>query len=283
MNSNKIQERQNEEKSLKVQYAARTCFNCAEKYNHWAWVACLVSAFSIFLPSSWSMYITNGIPFIADIAAVIFSGVTFHKVKWASKLRKYFDSYVLGTNLNQFSETVLREIREETEKIYLRNQSDAAVQMPNTGKDSPPGVRDWYVFSGFYEGIEAQFECQRQNTWWNEKMFKKRMIMTSVAIVLVGLVFLLLTLNSNMLNIILCSAGIIIKIFERLVENYRYISTSRLIDGAQKIVEVHPTEEGIIQLQSYIDQRRSINVLEIGWLHKKYANKISKIYEILTS
>ena len=54
INSNDIQERQNSEFALKVQYAARMCFNSAEKYNHLTWIACLVSAFSVFFPSGMS-------------------------------------------------------------------------------------------------------------------------------------------------------------------------------------------------------------------------------------
>ena len=69
-----------------------------------------MSAFSVFLPNSWSMYIINGIPCVADIFAFVFSLITSYQVNWASKLRKFFDSYVLDIQLNQFSETELREI-----------------------------------------------------------------------------------------------------------------------------------------------------------------------------
>lgn len=53
MNSSLITKRQNEDFSLKVQYAARVCFNKAELYNEWSWLACLVSAFSVLIPSTW--------------------------------------------------------------------------------------------------------------------------------------------------------------------------------------------------------------------------------------
>ena len=231
MNSNIIQERQNDEALLKIQYAARVSFNSAEKFNHFAWIACIVSAFSIFLPSGWPMCIINGIPFIADIFAFLFSIVTSWKVKQASTLRKYFDSYVLDIQLNQFSETELRKIREQTEKIYLKSPINAAIQMSNTGSDSPPGVRNWYTFSEFYDGLDAQFECQRQNTWWNSKMVMIRTIATVVVLFVVGGIFIALLLSNNILNILLCSAGILIKICERIIENWRYLCISRQIDG----------------------------------------------------
>ena len=283
MNSNVIQERQNEETSLKVQYAARMCFNSAEKYNHLAWIACLISAFSFFLPNSWPVYIINGIPGIADIFAFVFSVITAYQVNCASTLRKYFDSYVLNIQLNQFSETELREIREKAEKIYLRNPNKATIQMANTGNDSPPGVRNWYVFSKFYDGINAQFECQRQNTWWNSKMVTVRIIATVLMLILVGGIFLVFLMHNSILNILLCSAGILIKMCERVIENWRYFHISHQIEGSQQTLESHPTEEGIEKLQNLIDERRSINVLELGWFHNKFANRFSKLYENIVS
>lgn len=283
MNSNIIQERQNDEALLKVQYAARVSFNSAEKFNHFAWIACIVSAFSVFLPSSWPMYIINGIPCVADMFAFLFSIITSRKVDQASTLRKYFDSYVLDIQLNQFSESELRKIREQTEKIYLKSPVNAAVQMSNAGSDSPPGVRNWYTFSEFYDGLDAQFECQRQNTWWNSKMVMVRTIATVVLLFVVGSIFITLLLSNNTLNILLCSAGILIKICERVIENWRYLCISRQIDGSQQTIEVHPTKEGIEKLQSLIDERRAINVLELGWFHNKLANKLSKLYERVVS
>lgn len=229
------------------------------------------------------MYIINGIPCVADIFAFVFSLITSYQVNWASKLRKFFDSYVLDIQLNQFSETELREIREQTEKIYIRNPTYAATQMANTGKDSPSGVRNWYVFSKFYHGINAQFECQRQNTWWNSKMVTVRIITTVFIFILVGSVFFFLLLNNSIINVLLCSAGILIKICERVIENWRYARVSRLIDGSQQTIEVHPTAEGIEQLQNLIDKRRSINVLELGWLYNRLANKLTKLYENIIS
>lgn len=279
INSNDIQERQNNEFALKVQYAARMCFNSAEKYNHLTWIACLVSAFSVFFPSGWPMYIINGIPGVADAMALVFGRITSQKVSQASMLRKYFDSYVLDIQVDQFSESELRKIREQTERIYENNLLDGTTQITNTGYDSPPGVRDWYVFQKDYEGIDAQFECQRQNTWWNSNMVKTRIITTALGLTLISSIFLFFLTNNSILNVLLCSVGIIGRVCERLIENWKYFRISRLIEGAQQAIEVHPTAEGVKKLQNLIDERRSINVLEFGYFHKKLANKLSGLYK----
>lgn len=281
INSNDIQERQNSEFALKVQYTARMCFNSAEKYNHLTWIACLVSAFSVLFPYSWPRYIINGIPGVADAIALVFGRITSQRVRQAAMLRKYFDSYVLDIQVDQFSESELRKIREQVETVYKNNLLDGTIQIANTGYDSPPGVRDWYVFQKVYEGINAQFECQRQNTWWNPHMAKIRIIITAIVIVmiLISSIFWVFQMNDSILNILLCYVGIISRICERLSENLKYFRISHLIEGAQQAIEVHPTKEGVEKLQSLIDERRSINVLELGYFHKKLANKLSKLYE----
>ena len=50
-------------------------------------------------------------------------------------LRKYFDSYVLDIQVDQFSESELRKIREQTERIYENNLLDGTTQITNTGYD----------------------------------------------------------------------------------------------------------------------------------------------------
>lgn len=277
--SGEIQSRQNDEKLLKIQYAARENYNFAEKLNHFAWLLCLVSAFSIFLPDNCSKIASYGIPFVADIAALFLILLVNHKVKTAANLRRYFDSYVLDIFPNQFAETELRKLKEVAEKEYSRNPQKAKVQMANTGKDSPPGVHEWYVFAEPFIGIMAQFECQRQNTWWNSKMSHHRLTASICAVVLVGICFLLLLINNNVVSTILCSAGLIIKIIERIIENWQYISVSKEITGSQKTIERQPTAGGIEELQILIDKRREIDVLELNWIHKKNANRFSKLYE----
>lgn len=239
----------------------------------------MVSAFSFFLPDSWPAFVLYGVPFAADLVALCLILLINHNVKIAAKLRKYFDAYVLNICPNRFSKAERREIKEITEKAYSKNCKKAEIQMANTGKDSPPGVREWYVFPEQYIGITAQLECQRQNSWWNSKMLHKRLVITICTAVLVGTIFLFLVENNNILITILCSAGLIIKTVERLIENGKYIKVSVEIDGAMQAIEMHPTEEGIKAIQNLIDKRRSIVVLELNSFHKKSANTLSEAYE----
>mgnify|MGYP001082680693 CR=1 FL=1 len=210
MNSKEIYSRQNQDKFLKIQYAARVNYNSAEKFNKYAWLLCLTSAFSIFLPRTWHEYILNGIPFAADLLAMICCLVACNKVKWGATFRKYFDAYVLDISTNQFSENEVREIVEKSEKIFLKSPEIGRVQISNTGHDIPPGVKDWYEFPELLDGIKAQFECQRQNIWWNKKMSKMRILATVCLGIVTTSVFMLLiyATSNSMLSILLCCGGI---------------------------------------------------------------------------
>lgn len=96
-------------------------------------------------------------------------------------------------------------------------------------------------------------------------MVKTRIITTALGLTLISSIFLFFLTNNSILNVLLCSVGIIGRVCERLIENWKYFRISRLIEGAQQAIEVHPTTEGVAKLQNLIDARRSINVLEFGY------------------
>lgn len=280
MNSSKIQETQNEICFLKIQYAAHVSYNTAEKYNFLAWCACIISAFSIFLPSALHESILNGIPFLFNFVAVVFYIITCNNVKWGARLRKYFDAKVIGINPNQFSKSEEQNIIEKAEILFSQHHSDGLIQVGNTGRDNPPGVKDWYEFTKPLDGVDAQFECQRQNVWWNKKMTLCRIPISIIIGICISIVFLFVmqAINRSVLNTLLCSGGIILKICERACENIKYMRVSNRIDGSKETIEVKPEREHIEQLQLLIDERRVINVLESNSVHKKIAAKLSALY-----
>lgn len=225
MSSLEIQKRQNEMRFLKIQYAARVCFNAAEKYNHFAWFACIVSAFSIFLPNTWHTFILNGVPFVFDFVAAIFYALTRKNVCLGARLRKYFDANVIGINPGQFSKSEEQSVIEKAESVFSMHPYDGLIQTSNTGHDTPPGVKDWYEFSTPLNAVDAQFECQKQNIWWNKKMSRRKIPITLLAgiCVIAAFGFSMHILNRSVLNTFLCSSGIVLKILERLYENIKYI------------------------------------------------------------
>lgn len=88
--------------------------------------------------------------------------------------------------------------------------------------------------------------------------------------------FFILAVQNEFIKTLLCSAGLLIKLIERVVDSRKYRVLSIKIDGAQQTLEAHLTIEGIEQLQTLIDERRATNILGINFLHKKFANRLTK-------
>lgn len=283
MNSCNIVERQNDRFMLKVQYAARHCYNVAEKQNYFVWLFCLISAFSIFLPAGMPEYLSLVVPFSADIVAWVLMILVNKNVQKAADLRRYFDAYSIDINAGQYSESEKRRLAELAGKVYSKNSKAVELQMRNTGNDNPPGVHDWYMFSKQYDGLETKFECQRQNTWWDKELFPIKYAVTLIALGLIAAIFIILAVQNDFFKTLLCSAGLLIKLVERVVDNRRYRILSIKIDGAQQTLEAHLTIEGVEQLQTLIDERRAVNILGINFLHHIRANKLTKKYDSISN
>lgn len=177
----------------------------------------MLSAFFIFLPDDLHKGIYILIPFVLDFVALLVMILLRSKINNAACLRKYFDSYVLNIGYGNLKKSEKRKLKEIAKKEYNKNPKKAKIQMSNTGKDLPPGVRDWYVFSESFNGKFARFECQCQNIWWNSKMLQKRLIITICIAILVGCAFCILAINKGLLISAICSSGLVVKIIEQLI------------------------------------------------------------------
>ena len=85
-------------------------------------------------------------------------------------------------------------------------------------------------------------------------------------------------LDRSIFTTFLCSSGLLLKVLERLYENIKYIQVSLQIDGSKETIEIKPEERYVEHLQSLIDKRREINVLELNSIHKRVAAKLSALY-----
>ncbi len=281
INSQIISNRQNEDLLLKIQYASRRYFNSAEKINYVSWGLCIASAVMIFVPDSASKVISMGIPALLEVFAFIIACIFNRMLKNAAALRNYFDSHVLMICEDKYTDIRKQKLREIALNAYHKHKKEADINIHNTGRDKPPGVKDWYEFKNTAADIQAQFECQKQNIWWNKKMVKNRMIILPIIwFILISLfVAMFVLFKSDVLSIIVCAIGIIVKIAERIFEHYHYHEISIKIEAIQSHAERELTTEVIKELQELIDERREIPVLEINIIHKLKAKQYTSSYE----
>lgn len=284
INSQIINNRQNENLLLKIQYASRRYFNSAETVNYVSWLLCIVSAIMIFVPDSASKIISLGIPALLEALAFITAYVFNNKLKNAASLRNYFDSYVLMIGEDSYTDISKQKLREIALTAYNKHKKEADIHIHNTGRDKPPGVRNWYEFKNTVADLQAQFECQKQNIWWNKKMVKNRMIILPIILFILTSFFvaMFVLFKSDALSIIVCAIGIILKVIERIIEHYSYHKISIKIEAIQNHAERELTDETVKELQELINERREIPVLEINIIHKLKAKQYSSSYEETT-
>ena len=281
MNSSEIEKRQNEDRMLRYQYASRRYFNRAEKLNDLVWVMCINSWLVIFLPDIPNTEIlVIVISAFADTVAVIFSGIMANYIASASSLRRYFDAYVLGINIEQFDAPQVQKLEELSLKAINDSPDIAKVEMANTGHDKPNGVRNWYEFTRPLSEEDAVYECQKLNGWWNKKMSGERIKYTVIRLIIfISLAILLLIITkADILITILSSIALIIKCIERLVANLRYYKISLEIDGAIDVLTSNRSSENVKEVQAKIDERRAMPVLERNRIHKRRSKEYHQLY-----
>ena len=283
MNSNDIAQRQNEPFMLKLQYAAHHYFDTAEVQNYFVWILCFLSAFSVFFPTVIPWYILCSFTFLLDIIAFLLMRRVNDNVKHGADLRNYFDAYSLDIGFDQYTELNKRQMSELAVKAYLSNPKRADMEMRNTGKDNPRGVRDWYTSTKQYTGLKAKFECQKQNWWWSKKLYSFKMYIAIIILVLTCIFFVVLASFKGIIRVILCSAGIIIKILERVLDNREYRLISIKIDAIINMLEIDLDSAGVSHLQSLIEDRRKINVLGVNIIHEILSENLAKMYDSIFS
>lgn len=203
----------------------------------------------------------------------------------AAMLRNYFDACVLGIKEENYTETDLRNINKIVCSTVSKKTIERDIQITHTGRDNPPGVKDWYEFSKEFPGNEAVFECQRQNGCWNDDLCKRRIYITVVAFVVTTSVYWLVVnlLQVGVLKSVICFIGVVIGLVEQFVENYRYLSISKTADDSIAVLNISRDSAHLEYLQGLINSRRELLVLEINCIHKKNAKKWSEKYEQISN
>ncbi len=274
-----IQKRQNEPKVLELQAVARILYNRAEKINLWLWILPIISYLFVFVPKNDFNVLVTVFCFTLDIVAFLLAIWFSNIIKSASYYRKVFDYYVLGFSAIN---TIKKDRCESFLKIIANNKSVIEMYCKHTGSDFPPGVKDWYVFNKPLNSEEAIFECQCQNSWWDKKLTKLRLLTDIITFSIALLIFIIICVYTDFSWIrLLLSSVIIIRLIERMIVNVRYIVLSIKIDGAIDILEKEKNKEQLLSLQEKIDFKRELSVVGRNSLHKKIALTLTTKYNDL--
>lgn len=285
MNSKEILEKENQPTMLKIQYASKYYFNKAELESKIIRILEIVSILTVFLPNFVAFDLVTSIQIIIDLLIVNLTRYFNDSIKSASCLRNYFDSVVLDIHPQKYSESEVQKIHEKAEIIFSKKGNEALIQISNTGNDTPPGVKNWYDFTSDLTGLDAVFECQKQNIWWNEKMdedrIKKRNLFYIIFFVLLFL--LSIQLENSLLHTFLSLAVVVVNNFSYIQRNDQYREKSIEINTTKNNIELHPNIHQIVELQRLINERRCLPILESNAYHNKNSAKLTQLYQVSTS
>lgn len=271
-----ILKRQNEPEMLKIQFAAKVFFNIAENTNKWATYLTSIPLLCLLpFSHSWGT-IVSAIALVIDIFVIALIFITKWSVNNAADLRAYFDDYVLHASKSKLN-TRLKSWVYRIVRIFSKQ---AEIAMSNTGSDTPPGVKDWYVLKNASNYNDAVVKCLNENRWWDEKLNIHRVISTVIflATVIVLAVVLVFTIHVEWYVVMLAVIQLVLRLGERLVTNIKYHNATEKLKGAYDVLDRSHTRANQKSVQKAIDARRHIPVLGSNWWHKRRAKKLSEEY-----
>ena len=274
-----MNDRQNEEIILKIQYAARNRYNTAEKLRRLSFVLSLLPLlFLIPFPDQFQK-VGSTLTIVIDLAiwGMIYTSNRF--VDDAAAFRNYFDCYVFGFSMPPEIES--SKIKEDALKIFRKNSSAAQFQISHTGEDDPPGVKNWYTFTKKSADAEAIYQCQLENAWWTSKMFLMKGIALTICFLLIlGLAIVLrVAFDIAWLTLILAFFGILTKLLDQITNIIALMVISLKINGAIQVLAVTRTKNQVRALQTLIDEQRKIPFLPSNRMHRKKAKELSALYK----
>ena len=268
---------------LECQYAARHYYNKAELYSCISFILTMLSFLCICIPELFknsALYLT----LVLDSFALLVYFLMGKSVSSAAALRNYFDDTVLGFDGNH-QPNEKRRLQEYILKAISKNEILCQQQITHDGRDTPPGVKNWYEFSKDYPDSEVVFECQKQNQWWNKKMTKLRLLIYSAVVVMsiIAVILVCTYFHVSFIQAIAYVTSMIITFSDRLYENCQYLRQSVKIDDFCEAYSCSRSSDQINALQDLIASRRELRVVEINYLHKRNSKKLSEQYAEISS
>lgn len=278
---NKIKSRQNERKMLQYQYTARHHYNLAEGINKALWLLLFITSLINLFPVLENYFWIRSLLVAVDVTVVALTVYCNSSVKKASDIRAAFDEYVLGIKSCGFNPQDTSKLNEIVYKTVKSHSQKAETQMRNTGKDNPPGVKDWYEFPENFSDSNVVLFCQRQNMWWTKNMIKAQSVIYffELLVIVVFTIWMLSVSNLTIGDKLLWAIALLIKTGERIYTNAKFICCCIRIDGVFDVLSNSCSEQNLIELQTLINKMRALPVYGNNLLYKKFAKKLSECFE----
>lgn len=136
---------QNMETILKLQFSQRKHYEIAEHYNNISWILAVLivvlNIISIFFPFIGEVPLWMNCILVFIIFAV--NRTVIKNVKIGAITKEYIDSKLFYMECrNKYGDYSIDKIDEYASRMLIKYPQEYTIQITNTGKDKPPGLKD---------------------------------------------------------------------------------------------------------------------------------------------
>ena len=282
-----IQIRQNEPDILELQFLQRKMYDSSKIYWRYSWyiawlLIVLTMAFHfINLESSAAAIVIMA---VLDILVFGLECLSDKKQKIGAAAKYYIDNILFEFSKPE-SKFTISKIRELAIECKEKNKKEYEIQIRNTGKDDPPGLKNWYTLIGSGDQNRIIFSCQKENAWWQSKLSKiylnSLIIISGLLLILSLLVLCIFDVSVETITLfLLTNLGFVGKATKDINAIYRYNTIQiKIHENIEMIEKINEIDISMVhQLQDNINSLRKIKFLIPNFLHKKNSGKFHDLY-----
>ena len=266
-----IDKKQNEEEMLQLQYYARKLYDTSNIIFVIKMTVLMINAILAIININ-AIIVT-----ILSIIYLVLECIEEKCIKNAANAREIFDAILFDFNIPK----CYNKIKENAKKISILNKREFTIQKNNTGEDKPAGVKNWYTKNNGVTKNEIIFNCQVENTRWDEKVTKINSIIFWSIIVIMFIIYIIVKHNDSVENFIfggLLAFEMVIQLVKIAIEYKKY--NKNLIERnfeIQRIQNKKIKKDDLIILQELIIERRNLKLVPFNNIHKYITIKMHKL------
>lgn len=292
---NDIYIRQNDEEILVLQYSQRKHYEIAEKLQYFIWISIIINIYVVNNEYLETLLGKNIITFIGVIYTIIYAFIKFtinNYIQIGAYTKELIDCKLYKFDVNKRLIHNNYNAKKLKEKAILKKnkyKNDYMIQIRNTGKDKPPGLRNWYEDRRDKSINNAIYECQRENLWWDEKLSSIYMgLFALIGIFVLGSLLWInryTTVVSLIFTILIPSGQIILEIGTQLYFLNEILKKHRtkVYMVCKQIDKDMPTisMDHLLELQDILLERRLYKFLIPTKLHQSLSGKYHQLRRAL--
>ncbi|OPJ55704.1 S-4TM family putative pore-forming effector [Clostridium oryzae] len=289
----RIYKEQNSERILRLQFSQRKHYELAEFYNDLSWVLAIILVILSIIGTKFDLLENVRLLINAILAIGVFmvNKIAISNVKIGAATKEYIDSELFHLDRkDKYCDYSMLEIKESALKMKEKYEKEYNIQISNTGKDKPAGLKDWYTYKTDGKDVHVILKCQEENIWWNGVLNKKFLWGIGLfSLVILSLIIEIIMVNKislvAIINIILLCVSLFCKTIEDLVQAIKYytyyIKAKSKIEAFETNMNLRMKD--LMLLQNDINKMRSIKFLVPNFIHKIYSKKLHLMLEEVKS